>query len=135
MATPITEKHSDALVYDYEAEHKLVYLKDINFDAAGRPVVLFLTSGGYAPGPKNDPRQWFTANWTGDSWTAPARSQRAITTTTSARCISKMDCGGSLQRQNRARNRRRWRRDRDVDEVETRAVPGSNSSSSRMTAS
>ena len=75
VATPITEKHNDALVFDYEAEHKLVYLKDINFDAAGRPVVLYLTSGGYAPGPKNGPREWFTAHWTGDSW-----QRRAFTT-------------------------------------------------------
>jgi hypothetical protein len=68
VETPINEKHNDALVFDYEAEHKLVYLKDINFDSAGRPIVLYLTSGGYAPGPKNDPRTWFTAHWTGDSW-------------------------------------------------------------------
>jgi hypothetical protein len=45
-----------------------VYLKDINFDAAGRPIVLYLTSDGYEPGPKNDPRTWLTAQWTGDSW-------------------------------------------------------------------
>ncbi len=68
VTTPITDKHNDALVYDYEAEHKLVYLKDINFDASGRPVILYLTSGGYAPGPKNGPREWFTAHWTGESW-------------------------------------------------------------------
>jgi hypothetical protein len=68
VATPILEKHNDALVYDYEAEHKLVYLKDIQFDAAGRPVILYLTSSGYEPGPKNGPREWFTAHWTGDTW-------------------------------------------------------------------
>lgn len=68
VATPIKEQHNDALVYDYEAEHKLVYLKDINFDSAGQPVVLYLTSGGFAPGPANDPREWFTAHWKGDSW-------------------------------------------------------------------
>jgi hypothetical protein len=68
VETPIKEKHNGALVYNYEAEHKLVYLKDINFDAAGRPIVLYLTSGGYEPGPKSDPRTWFTAHWMGDSW-------------------------------------------------------------------
>lgn len=68
VATPILEKHNDALVFDYQAEHKLVYLKDINFDAKGRPIVMFLTSGGYEPGPKNGPREWFTAHWTGESW-------------------------------------------------------------------
>ena len=68
VATPLKEKHNDALVHDYEAEHKLVYLKDINFDAAGRPVILYLTTDGYEPGPKNGLRRWHTARWDGDSW-------------------------------------------------------------------
>lgn len=68
VTTPITKKHNDALVFDYEAEHKLVYLKDMNFDAAGRPIILYLTSGGFAPEPANGPREWFTAYWTGKSW-------------------------------------------------------------------
>jgi hypothetical protein len=75
VATPIKEKHNGALVFDYEAEHKLVYLKDINFDSEGRPVVLFLTSGGYAAGPANGRREWLTAHWTGHSW-----QRRAFTT-------------------------------------------------------
>jgi hypothetical protein len=68
VETPITGVHNPALVHDYEAEGKLVYLKDLNFDADRRPVVLFLTSGGYAPGPKAGKREWFTARWTGDEW-------------------------------------------------------------------
>jgi hypothetical protein len=75
VAMPIKEKLNDALVFDYEREHKLVYLKDINFDTAGRPVVLYVTSDGYAPGPINGPRTWFTAHWTGDAW-----DRRAFTT-------------------------------------------------------
>src|SRR5689334_17029144 len=66
--TPIKEKHNDALVFDYEVEHKLVYLKDIIFDPVGHPIVLYLTSGGFEPGPKYDPRTWFTAKWTGNEW-------------------------------------------------------------------
>jgi hypothetical protein len=68
ISTPITKKHSAPLVYDYEAEGKLVYLKDLNFDTAGRPVILYLVSNGYAPGPAAGPREWFTAHWTGDHW-------------------------------------------------------------------
>ncbi len=30
--------------------------------------ILFLTSRGYASGPKNDPRTWRTARWTGAAW-------------------------------------------------------------------
>ena len=66
--TPLTEPHNAALVYDYEAEDRLVYLKDISFDAAGRPVILYLTSGGHAPGPDSGKREWFTAHWDGSAW-------------------------------------------------------------------
>ncbi len=68
VATPITDMANPALVHDYRAEKLLVYLKDLNFDAAGRPVVLFLTSKGFAPGPKNGPYTWRTARWTGSVW-------------------------------------------------------------------
>ncbi|RIK77915.1 MAG: hypothetical protein DCC68_16335 [Planctomycetota bacterium] len=72
---PVTEAENPALVYDSVREKKLVYLKDINFDADGRPVILFLTSGGYEAGPKNDPRTWQTARWTGTTW-----ERRVLTT-------------------------------------------------------
>lgn len=75
VTTPLTEADSPALVYDYEAEGKLVYLKDLNFDADGRPIILYLLSDSYAPGPKGGERQWFTAHWTGDSW-----QRRPVTT-------------------------------------------------------
>src|SRR6185437_12731497 len=32
------------------------------------PVILFLTSKGYESGPKNGPRQWQTARWSGTNW-------------------------------------------------------------------
>ena len=32
VATPLTESRNAALVHDYEAEQRLVYLKDLNFD-------------------------------------------------------------------------------------------------------
>jgi hypothetical protein len=66
--TPLTEVRNPALVRDYEAEKLLVYLKDLQFDAQGHPVILYLTSRGYASGPANDPRTWHTARWTGKEW-------------------------------------------------------------------
>ena len=45
-----------------------MYLKDIRLDGEGRPIVLFLTSQGFEPGPKNGLREWFTARWDGASW-------------------------------------------------------------------
>lgn len=69
VTIPLTEPHNAALVHDYEKEGLLVYLKDIRFDASGKPVILFLTSKGFEAGPKNDPRTWTTARWTGQAWT------------------------------------------------------------------
>ncbi len=68
VVLPITNVANAALVYDSRAESRLVYLKDLNFDAQGHPVILFLTSRGYEPGPAHGPREWKTARWTGRSW-------------------------------------------------------------------
>lgn len=65
---PLAKPGNPALVRDYEAEKKLVYLKDLNFDADGRPVILFLTSRGHQPGPQDGPHEWSTARWTGSDW-------------------------------------------------------------------
>lgn len=55
-------------MHDYMAEGLLVYLKDLAFDDSGRPVILYLTSTGYMPGPAGDPRTLRTARWDGASW-------------------------------------------------------------------
>jgi hypothetical protein len=65
---PLTETPNPALIYDAAAEQKLVYLKDLNFDAKGRPVILYLLSKGFEPGPSNGPRDWRTVRWTGSEW-------------------------------------------------------------------
>jgi hypothetical protein len=64
----LTEADNPALVHDYRSEGRNVYLKDVAFDSKGRPVVLYLTSGGWESGPRNDPRTWQTARWTGTEW-------------------------------------------------------------------
>ncbi len=65
---PLTERNNPALVCDTHSEGQLVYLKDLNFDAAGYPVLLFSTSKGFEPGPANGPRLWQTVRWTGTAW-------------------------------------------------------------------
>ncbi len=65
---PLTESENAALVHDYAAKGLNVYLKDIRLDRQGCPVILYLTSSGYESGPKNDPRTWTTARWTGEAW-------------------------------------------------------------------
>ena len=68
MKLPLTRTNNPALAYDSRAEGLLVYLKDVNFDRDGQPVILFLTSKGFEPGPANGPRQWQTLRWTGKEW-------------------------------------------------------------------
>ena len=68
LDVPLTAAKNPALVHDYQAEKRNVYMKDINFDAEGRPILLYLTSGGCESGPANDPRIWETARWTGSEW-------------------------------------------------------------------
>lgn len=75
LKVPLTETVNAARVYDSRAENRLVYLKDLNFDPAGNPVLLYLTSGGYESGPQHGPRPWFTLHWTGQEW-----RRRAFTT-------------------------------------------------------
>lgn len=68
VSTPVTEKANPALIHDYQAEGRLVYLKEVAFDRKGRPVILYLTSASYEPGPKGGPHTWHTARWTGKAW-------------------------------------------------------------------
>jgi hypothetical protein len=68
LATPLTEINNAALVHDYESDKRLVYLKDVKFDANGDPIILYVTSNGYASGPENDPRTWTVAHRQNKSW-------------------------------------------------------------------
>ena len=68
LELPLTKPKNPALVHNYQAEGLNVYLKDIRFDKQDKPIILIVTSKGYESGPKNDPRTWTTARWTGMKW-------------------------------------------------------------------
>jgi hypothetical protein len=68
LTLPLTEPQNPALVHDFAGEKLLVYLKDLAFDADGRPVILYLTATSYKSGPAGGPRAWHTARWTGTEW-------------------------------------------------------------------
>ena len=68
VPVPITEARNPALALEYRSKDRLVYLKSIALTEKGRPVVLFLTSGGYESGPENAPRTYHLARWTGSEW-------------------------------------------------------------------
>lgn len=65
---PVESTDTAARIKNYETEGLKVYLMDLVFDHEDRPVILYLTTRGYEPGPKNQPRRWHTARWTGTEW-------------------------------------------------------------------
>lgn len=69
VTPPLEPLENPALVRDYRSEGRLVYLKDIQFDRKGNPILLYITSSDHRPGPEGEPRTWTIAHWTGDQWT------------------------------------------------------------------
>lgn len=70
LEIPLADAKSPALVAEYESKGRNVYMKDIQFDSKGNPVILVLLSKGYEAGPANGPREWMLFHWTGKSWHA-----------------------------------------------------------------
>ncbi len=77
IAIPLENPQCPALVKDYQNEGRLVYLKDIQFDLAGNPILLHITSRHYEAGPEGNPRIWTIAHWKDNQW-----NFREITTST-----------------------------------------------------
>jgi hypothetical protein len=63
---PLKEVINPTLVHDYESEKLLVYLKDIQFDAEGRPIVMYINGATHLG--DGAPRQWMLAHWSGNEW-------------------------------------------------------------------
>lgn len=68
LQTPLTTVDNPARVIDYAAQNLNVYLKDMEFDQSGHPVLLYVTSPGHEPGPPNDPRHFRITRWDGRRW-------------------------------------------------------------------
>ena len=68
VTVPLADPKNPALVRDYAAEKRLVYIHDIDLDREGHPVILYLTSADSKPGPAGDPRWLTVAHWTGSEW-------------------------------------------------------------------
>ncbi|MGC4031694.1 MAG: BNR-4 repeat-containing protein [Tepidisphaeraceae bacterium] len=68
VATPMTDPHGPSLLIDYEKQGLNVYIHDLNFDTAGRPVILYTTSRSAVPGPDGAPFTWRITHWDGTAW-------------------------------------------------------------------
>lgn len=68
VSLPLTDPQHEALVKDYAAEGKLVYLNDLNFDKNGNPAILAVISRHFAPGPQGNPHEWVVIRWENGRW-------------------------------------------------------------------
>jgi hypothetical protein len=73
LTIPLTTAENPARIRNYSSNpdptgNALVYIHDTTTDAAGRPVILYLTSKDHRPGPDGEPRTWMVARWTGSEW-------------------------------------------------------------------
>jgi hypothetical protein len=65
---PLNLVHNEALVRDFESEKKHVYIKDVNFDETGNPVILILVCNDFRPGPGGDPRELMIVHRKENKW-------------------------------------------------------------------
>jgi hypothetical protein len=63
LQLPLTTTDNPALVLEAQSQDLLVYIKDLQFDSAGKPIAIYLTSHGKTPGPETGPRIWYTATF------------------------------------------------------------------------
>ena len=68
LELPLQDPACPALVRNYEAEGRMVYINDTQLDAEGNPVVLYVTSAKHEPGPPGEPRFQTVARWSGRKW-------------------------------------------------------------------
>lgn len=70
VKVPVTERYSNCLIRDYQITEEThnCYIKDLNFDPDGNPIILYLTSRNHLTGPDGGTRQWHVLHWTGSEW-------------------------------------------------------------------
>ncbi len=68
LSTPLTSSSNASLIKDYVSLGLNVYLKDMDFDKNGYPIILYITSPQYQTGPSDPVREWRLARWTGTEW-------------------------------------------------------------------
>lgn len=68
LELPMEDFKVPALVRNYEAEDRLVYINDTQLDSEGNPVIFYVTASRYEPGPPGEPRYQTIAYWDGEQW-------------------------------------------------------------------
>lgn len=65
---PLRSPDNPALALDLQSTGELNYLRDLKFDQQGNPIVAFVSSHGWQPGPASGPHRWNLARWDGSRW-------------------------------------------------------------------
>jgi hypothetical protein len=68
LTLPLSEIKNGAQVVDYAAQGRLVYTCDLNFDSVGNPILLYVLSRDFKPGPGGGEREWTVAHWKNGKW-------------------------------------------------------------------
>lgn len=68
LELPLRQVRNPALVVDHEARGELAYVKDLQLDAAGRPILLYGVARDFRAGPSGEPRALRLLRWTGAAW-------------------------------------------------------------------
>ncbi len=68
LTLPLATIDNPALVADLESAGELLFTCDLNFDAHGRPILLYVIGRDARPGPATAPREWRVSHWTGSAW-------------------------------------------------------------------
>lgn len=65
---PILREEGPALVRNFRLEGKNCYIKDINFDVDGNPVIYYVTCDNHLAGPEGGERTHQIVRWDGKKW-------------------------------------------------------------------
>lgn len=68
VSVPVTKRDANCRVVDYESLDKNCYIKDLNFDDQGNPVIIYVISDNHKTGPEGGKREWFSLYWNGSEW-------------------------------------------------------------------
>ncbi|HYD82998.1 MAG TPA: BNR-4 repeat-containing protein, partial [Opitutus sp.] len=68
LTLPLASVDNPARVADLESRGELMFTCDLNFDASGHPILLYVASRDGRPGPATAAREWRVTHWDGAAW-------------------------------------------------------------------
>ncbi len=82
LTLPQSSAAAPSRVIDYSSQGLLVYPMDLSFDSDGNPVMFYITTRDFRPGPNGEPRLARVTRWTGSEWVTSSIPASATATST-----------------------------------------------------